>query len=122
MLDLIKVANLNKRVVNKSTTVAVRDDILKYKARGVVENAFANNYHRGHPILTNNYERTVSSYNGLFMFALCATLVKKINKIINEKENKNIQITSKGRVQITKKKRKLCIKKAAEKNKNKKKR
>ena len=102
-------SNMGKKTVsNKTSTVALKGDIRKYKGRGIVENTFSN-IHR-YPVLTNNYERTVKSYKGLFMFTLCTILAKKINTIISEKANKDIRIkreaeNKRKRIQYTKKRK-----------------
>ena len=62
-------SNMGKKT-NKKSTIALRDDIRKYKGRGISENTFSN-IHR-YPVLTNNYERSMKSYKGLFMYVMCA--------------------------------------------------
>lgn len=61
----------------------------EYKGRVVVENSFANIQRT--PILINNYEKTIKSYNGLLLLKLSINLCKKINRIIDEKNNEKLK-------------------------------
>lgn len=79
----------NGRRLNSLCETNESADITKlYKKRGISENFFSN-IHR-YPKLLNNYEKYLSSYDGLLIFALTMSLSKKINKIIGEMNNKEL--------------------------------
>jgi hypothetical protein len=79
----------NKQHIEKGTSIShiTKEGRAKYKNRTISENFFGNI--ERYPCLINIYEKHEKSYRGLFTFALCITLSRKINKIIFLMNNKN---------------------------------
>jgi hypothetical protein len=77
----------NKRHIKKNTIIENinAEDMKTYKLRITVENFFA--IIQRYPCLINNYERTIKSYRGLLLFVMSIFLAKRINKIIDEKND-----------------------------------
>ena len=69
---------------------AENEDIIEYKNRTVVENFFG--IIQRYPCIINNYEKKSKSYMGLLLFVMSSYLAKKINKIIDEKNDAEIKI------------------------------
>lgn len=76
----------NARKINVNTDIDLTKEVIKiYKKRTVVENL--NAIVKRYPILLNNYERTIESYNGLLLFTLSHMLVKKMLNIKRIKDD-----------------------------------
>ncbi len=135
LLNIHNVTNLgvniimgrNKQHISKSTIVCnITDDKKKkYNKRTTVENFFGNI--ERYPCILNNYEKTLESYSGLFIFVCCINLfgfeeatqrAKKINILIAEKNN--ILIKEKHEADLIKSNKEASIRKQLKyvKNKN----
>ena len=81
----------NKQHTKQSNIIndANTDQIYDYKKRGTVENFFGNI--QRYPCILNNYQRSLSSYDGLLFFVMSSILAKKINNIICENNNTDIK-------------------------------
>jgi len=67
-------ANKNFKI---SEDEQINEEIIKlYKCRGIVENYFARM--KQYRILRNQFEKTMESYTGLYMFSNCLSLYKKL--------------------------------------------
>lgn len=82
----------NKQHTKKNVNISrgYPHDQKHYKERGIVENFFGN--FQRIPCLINNYEKDKKSYEGLALFYCASTLSKKINKIINHKNDEKLRI------------------------------
>lgn len=79
-----------RKIININT--ASTDDLKNYKKRGIVENFFGNFLRT--PCLINNYERSLKSYEGIALLYMSIYLSKKINKIIDAKNNTELKINN----------------------------
>ena len=104
----------NKQHIQKNTIVTEinKKNRNKYKTRTKVETFFGNI--QRYPCIINVYEKTKKSYEGLFMFALCISLAKKINKIIAIKNNDELKKEQEIKLQ---QKKEYALKRIKEKKK-----
>lgn len=104
-----------KKIVNINT--ALIKDLKNYKKRGIVENFFGDFLRT--PCLSNNYERSLKSYEGISLFFMSIYLAKKVNKLINNKNNKDLADKEKKEASIKKEKyeKRKAIKYKLKKNK-----
>lgn len=103
--DVIMGRNKQHTKKNVGISRAYPNDQEHYKKRGIAENFFSN-FQRT-PCLINNYEKDIKSYEGLALFYCASTLAKKINKIINYKNDEKLKIEDKIRAEEKKRLQKI---------------